>query len=173
MKRNTRYFQEMKNELKQLSSFTLPIFVLIIIPLIIERNIAAKNLLTLVIGIPIMALGLYFMIKTISTFIKIGRGTLAPWSPTRKLIIGGMYGHVRNPMIIGVIIVLIGESIAVESLNIFIWAGMFFLINNIYFILFEEPNLEKRFGNEYREYKMNVPRWIPRSKPFFPNSELE
>jgi len=163
----------MINALKQLSSFTLPILVLIIIPLSIERNIAAKDFLTLVIGLPIMALGLYIMIITISTFIRIGKGTLAPWSPTRKLIIGGIYGYVRNPMIIGVIIVLIGESIAVESLNILIWTGMFFLINNIYFILYEEPNLEKRFGNEYREYKKNVPRWIPRSKPSTPNSELE
>jgi len=113
------------------------------------------------------------MTMTISTFIRIGKGTLAPWSPTRKLVIGGMYGHVRNPMIIGVLIVLIGESIAILSLNIFIWAGIFFITNNFFFVLYEEPNLEKRFGTEYQKYKKNVPRWIPRLKTFVPDSELK
>jgi protein-S-isoprenylcysteine O-methyltransferase Ste14 len=113
------------------------------------------------------------MIMTISTFIRIGKGTLAPWSPTRKLVIGGMYGYVRNPMIMGVLIVLIGESIAILSLKIFIWAVIFFIINNIFFFLYEEPNLEKKFGAEYQEYKKNVPRWIPRLKAFVPDSELK
>lgn len=52
---------------------------------------------------------------TISTIIRIGKGTLAPWSPTRKLVIGSMYGHVRNPMIMGVLIVLTGEAISIMS----------------------------------------------------------
>ena len=99
---------------------------------------------------------------------KILDGTLAPWSPTRKLIIRGLYAYVRNPMILGVLTVLIGESLAIMSLRIIIWAVIFFIMNNIYFILYEEPNLEKKFGDEYREYKNNVPRWLPRVKPFKP-----
>ena len=74
-------------------------------------------------------------------------------------------------MIIGVLIVLIGESVSILSLNILIWALIFFIINNVYFLVYEEPNLEKRFGNEYREYKRNVPRWIPRFKPYSTESE--
>jgi protein-S-isoprenylcysteine O-methyltransferase Ste14 len=106
------------------------------------------------------------MIITISIFIRIGKGTLAPWSPTKKLVITGIYRYVRNPMIIGVLIVLIGESISILSLKILIWALIFFIINNIYFLFYEEPDLEKRFGNDYKEYKKNVPRWIPRFKPY-------
>lgn len=154
----------MKNVIKQIISFILPITVLILVPLYIERNISMKNFPTLLIGLFVMCAGLYIMTMTISTFIKIGRGTLAPWSPTRKLIVVGMYGHVRNPMIMGVLTVLIGESVAIMSLPIFIWAIIFFIINNIYFFLYEESNLEKKFGDEYREYKRNVPRWIPRLK---------
>lgn len=116
-----------------------------------------------------MVMGLYLMATTISIFIRIGKGTLAPCSPTRKLIKGGMYGYVRNPMIMGVLTVLIGELIAILSIKLFIWMGIFFIVNNIFFVLFEEPNLEKKFGDEYREYKKNVPRWIPRSKPFRPD----
>ncbi|MCX6255752.1 MAG: isoprenylcysteine carboxylmethyltransferase family protein [Bacteroidia bacterium] len=163
----------MKNVIKQLISLILPITVLVFVPLYIETNISIPHLSVLLTGLFIMCIGLYIMTMTISTFIRIGKGTLAPWSPTRKLVIGGMYGHVRNPMIMGVLIVLIGESIAVLSLNIFIWAGIFFIINNLFFVLYEEPNLEKRFGTEYQEYKKNVPRWIPSLKAFVPDSELK
>lgn len=161
----------MKHLIKQLFSFILPVTVLIIVPLSIESNISAQNTWTLFIGILIITGGLYIMSATISTFIRIGKGTLAPWSPTRKLITGGMYGYVRNPMIMGVLTVLIGQSIAIMSLNILIWTGIFFLINNLFFVVYEEPNLEKKFGDEYREYKKNVPRWIPRLTSFTPGSE--
>jgi protein-S-isoprenylcysteine O-methyltransferase Ste14 len=156
----------MKNVLKQIFSFILPVTVLIIIPLEIEKNISYHSITALLTGLFIISVGLYIMIVTISKFIRIGKGTLVPWSPTRKLIISGIYRHVRNPMIIGVLIVLIGESIAILSQSIFEWAFTFFIINNIYFVLLEEPLLEKKFGAEYQEYKKNVPRWIPSLKPF-------
>jgi protein-S-isoprenylcysteine O-methyltransferase Ste14 len=155
----------MKNVIKQIISFILPITVLILVPLWIEKS-ASIHISTLIIGIFIMCIGLFIMILTISSFIKIGKGTLAPWSPTKKIVIKGMYAYVRNPMIIGVLIALIGESIAILSLNIFIWAVIFFIINNIYFLAYEEPNLERRFKDDYREYKRNVPRWIPKLNPF-------
>jgi protein-S-isoprenylcysteine O-methyltransferase Ste14 len=158
----------MINILKQILSFILPVTVLIIIPLYIEPDISVHHFSALLAGLSIMFIGLYLMIRTISMFIRIGKGTLAPWSPTRKLIIKDLYGHVRNPMITGVLIVLIGESITILSLNIFIWSIIFFVINNFYFVLLEEPQLEKKFGAEYREYKKHVSRWIPGRKPFIP-----
>lgn len=160
----------MKNVLKQLVSFILPVTVLILVPLYIEKDISIKNVPTLLLGLLIMIIGLYAMIKSISAFIKIGKGTLAPWSPTKKLVIAGMYRYVRNPMIMGVLTVLIGESIAIMSMQILIWAGIFFLINTTYFVLCEEPDLERKFGDQYREYKRNVRRWVPRWKPFNSNS---
>ena len=160
----------MKNVLKQLVSFILPVTVLILVPLYIEKDISIKNVPTLLLGLLIMIIGLYAMIKSISAFIKIGKGTLAPWSPTKKLVIAGMYRYVRNPMIMGVLTVLIGESIAIMSMQILIWAGIFFLINTTYFVLYEEPDLERKFGDQYRGYKRNVRRWVPRWKPFNSNS---
>jgi len=163
----------MKTIIKNIISFILPGIVLIIVPFYIEPDISIKQILALVTGLLLMCIGLFIMTLTISLFIRIGKGTLAPWSPTKKLVINGIYGHVRNPMISGVLIVLTGESIAILSLNIFIWAVIFFIINNLYFVIYEEPNLEKRFGHEYKEYKKNVPRWIPRLKPFVSDSELK
>ena len=69
----------------------------------------------------------------------------------------------------GVLIVLLGEALTFLSKNIVIWAGEFFIINIIYFIIYEEPNLEKRFGEEYREYKKHVSMWLPRLTPYYPD----
>jgi len=113
-----------------------------------------------------MGMGLYAITMTVSSIIRIGKGTLAPWSPSEHLVIGGMYGYVRNPMILGVLTVLIGESVAILSYRILIWAVCFFVTNTIWFVVYEEPSLTKKFGEEYRQYKKNVPRWIPRLKPF-------
>jgi protein-S-isoprenylcysteine O-methyltransferase Ste14 len=63
-------------------------------------------------------------------------------------------------------LMLVSESIVIKSLNISIWAAIFIIINTIYFIFSEEPGLEKRFGNDYKIYKRNVNRWVPRITPF-------
>jgi protein-S-isoprenylcysteine O-methyltransferase Ste14 len=154
--------------LQHLASFLLPITVLIIVPALIEPHPILASALPLAAGLLFILLGLFVMAQTILTFIRIGKGTLAPWSPTRKLVVSGMYAYVRNPMILGVITVLIGESIAFLSLSILVWAVLVFVINTLYFIFSEEPGLEKRFGDEYREYKRNVPRWLPRRNPWRP-----
>ena len=163
----------MKNVFKQLTSFLLPVFVLIIMPLLIESNfIFSMNIISIV-GLMILLIGLATMILTIRMFIQLGEGTLAPWSPTRKLVIFGLYRYMRNPMILGVSLVLSGESILFRSYRIALWLAVFFLMNHFYFLLSEEPGLEKRFGREYVEYKRNVPRWIPRLTPWNPQDEEE
>jgi protein-S-isoprenylcysteine O-methyltransferase Ste14 len=160
----------MKNVFKQMFSFILPFIVLILVPLYIEPHITADHIIALLSGLPVICIGLYILTTNVSAFIRIGKGTLAPWSPTRKLVITGMYRYVRNPMISGVVIALAGEAITVLSLNILIWAAVFFIVNNLWFLLYEEPDLLKKFGKEYSEYKKNVPRWIPRLEPFIPDS---
>ncbi|CAG0935358.1 protein-S-isoprenylcysteine O-methyltransferase [Thermoflexales bacterium] len=115
------------------------------------------------------ALGLVFLIGglglfswCVSLFDRVGRGTLAPWDSTRHLVAVGPYRYIRNPMISGVAAMLVGEALLWGSSVLGLWAGLFITINHIYFVLFEEPGLEKRFGESYRAYKAAVPRWIPR-----------
>jgi protein-S-isoprenylcysteine O-methyltransferase Ste14 len=163
----------MKKVLNQIISFLLPIIVLIIVPLCIEKDITIKFLPAFILGVIIIVIGLYAITMTVSSIIRVGKGTLAPWSPSRHLVIVGMYGYVRNPMILGVLTVLIGESVAILSYRILIWAACFFVINTIWFLVFEEPSLIKKFGDEYREYKKNVPRWVPRLRPFKSDSDLK
>ena len=147
--------------------------VLVIVPLWIEKNWSVQVSVHLFTGLVVILVGLTIMVITISSFIRIGKGTLAPWSPTKKLVVKGLYKYVRNPMILGVFTVLLGEALSLWSENILIWAGAFFIINTIYFIIYEEPNLEQRFGHEYREYKKHVSRWLPRVTPYHPEQQNE
>jgi len=159
----------MKNLFKQIFSFILPVTVLVIVPLWVQNNRTINTGFHLVSGLILIVTGLVVMWFTISSFMRIGKGTLAPWSPPKKLVIRGLYRYVRNPMILGVLTVLLGEALCLWSKNILIWAGSFFFINTLYFIVYEEPNLENRFGDDYREYKKHVSRWIPRLRPYLPS----
>jgi protein-S-isoprenylcysteine O-methyltransferase Ste14 len=114
------------------------------------------------IGVVLIGLGLAFMVNTIALFARLGRGTLAPWDPTRQLVVRGVYRYVRNPMISGVFCVLLGEAVALKSVYLFAWFVLFVTLNLIYIPLVEEPRLERRFGADYVQYKREVPRWIPR-----------
>jgi protein-S-isoprenylcysteine O-methyltransferase Ste14 len=106
------------------------------------------------------------MVATNRLFATIGQGTLAPWNPTAHLVVEGIYRHVRNPMITGVFAILLGESLLAASRPLFFWFLIFLTINMIFIPLFEEPDLLKRFGPDYDEYRRHVPRWIPRLSPW-------
>jgi protein-S-isoprenylcysteine O-methyltransferase Ste14 len=110
--------------------------------------------------------GLGLFVGSVGLFARVGRGTLAPWDPTRNLVAVGPYRYVRNPMISGVALMLLGEALFWSSTAVGLWAGGFLIINHVYFILAEEPGLEQRFGDAYRDYKAHVPRWIPRARPW-------
>ncbi len=120
----------------------------------------------LVLGGLFLVLGLFFAGWTMRLFAVKGQGTAAPWNPPKNLVVAGPYCYVRNPMITSVLSISLAEALLLSSwlcLGLFVlfWAG-----NMIYFPLFEEKDLEKRFGESYREYKRNVPRWIPRLTPW-------
>ena len=116
----------------------------------------------------LIALGLILFGWTVTLFATVGRGTLAPWDPTQRLVVLGPYRHVRNPMISGVLAVLLGEAALLGSLPLFAWFLLFFMLNHLYIPRFEEPGLDRRFGEDYRRYKQHVPRWLPRLRAWPP-----
>jgi protein-S-isoprenylcysteine O-methyltransferase Ste14 len=120
-------------------------------------------------GAALIGLGVLLMYLTITLFARAGKGTLAPWDPTERLVVAGPYRHVRNPMISGVLSVLLGEGLLLGSPGILICAAVFFVVNAAYIPLVEEPGLVRRFGDDYVEYRGNVPRWIPRPAPWRPD----
>ena len=116
-------------------------------------------------GAVLIAIGVALVAWTITLFARVGRGTLAPWDPTSKLVARGPYRYVRNPMITGVGTILAGEALFFRSGAIAIELAVFAVVNAIYFPLVEEPGLRRRFGAEYEDYCARVPRWLPRVRP--------
>jgi len=119
------------------------------------------------------SVGLVLSVWTVRLFMKVGGGTPAPWDPPKRLVVRGPYRHVRNPMITGVLFLLFAEAILLQSWAIAVWMMVFFIGNAVYFPLGEERGMEKRFGNQYRDYKEHVPRWMPRLSPWSQESDEE
>jgi protein-S-isoprenylcysteine O-methyltransferase Ste14 len=149
----------------------LPGTVLVFIPAIIllmtrgshfHPEISSPDEIRFWVALLLAGIGVIFSGWTARLFMTFGEGTPAPWDPPRRMVIRGPYRHVRNPMITSVLITLLAEAIFFGSWPIAFWMLIFFIGNAVYFPLVEEKGLERRFGDDYLEYKAHVPRWIPR-----------
>ena len=118
------------------------------------------------VGLWLVVIGLTLFISSLRRFADDGKGTLAPWDPPRRLVINGPYRYVRNPMISGVVLLLVGEALLLRSLPLAVWAAAFAALNAVYLPFVEEPMLRARFGESYATYCANVPRLIPRLRPW-------
>ena len=157
--------------LKQLLSIiALPVTILLLFPIFLMVEFEFRPLwglesfsaaLVSGLGFALIVLGLIQLIYTISIFFSMGKGTIAPWNPTRNLIKTGIYGYTRNPMMIAVFFVLMGESSIAGSVYLVVYSVIFVIVNLFYIPLVEEPKLIKRFGEEYIKYQKEVPRWLP------------
>lgn len=152
-----------------LSALILPFNVVVVVPVILlmifsdTTTVSSQTEIILkLISVPFFLTGSLLLTSTVYLFYKKGRGTLAPWDPTTTLVTDGPYKKVRNPMISAVFFLLIAEVLFFRSLPLVIWCTFFITINAVYMPLVEEPRLEKRFGEQYREYKERVPRWFPK-----------
>ena len=153
---------------KQFTALVLPFCALVIIPAGLLYDLSAGRFSAVfspyfvAIGIVLGAIGLIMLAETVRALHRVGEGTIAPWEPTRNLVSSGMYAYARNPMIAGVMLVIVGEALVFDSIAIAVYAFVFFITNDIYFRYFEEPSLEKRFGQKYHDYKKSVPMWLPK-----------
>ena len=139
----------------------LPGMVTVVVPALLLSDAELGPWPLALLGAVLMAAGLGMIVWTVSLFVRVGRGTLAPWDPTSKLVVRGPYRHVRNPMISGVLAVLVGEAGLFGSWAVLAWAAVVFAINAVYFVHVEEPGLRERFGAEYEAYAASTPRWLP------------
>jgi protein-S-isoprenylcysteine O-methyltransferase Ste14 len=128
----------------------------------------APALLTALAGVALLAAGLLLLARTIALLAVAGEGTLAPWDATSRLVVRGPYRYVRNPMISGVLAVLLGEAALLGSRALLGWFAAVLAVNAVYLPLVEERGLRRRFGPPYDEYRANVPRWLPRLRPWEP-----
>jgi protein-S-isoprenylcysteine O-methyltransferase Ste14 len=117
-------------------------------------------------AISVIAIGIAIYLYTAFWgFALIGGGTPAPIAPTRILVVKGLHRYVRNPMYIGLALVIAGQAWLFHSRHIAIYLGCVLVIVNFFVLFYEEPTLRKQFGEEYERYRASVPRWIPRFRP--------
>jgi protein-S-isoprenylcysteine O-methyltransferase Ste14 len=140
----------------------LPGVVTLLVPALIVSGDEVASWPLSLLGAVLIALGVVLIAQTVALFATVGDGTLAPWDPTARLVVRGPYRRVRNPMISGVLFVLLGEALVFGSLALLAWWAVVFAINAVYFPLVEEPGLRRRFGADYEAYRASVPRWLPR-----------
>ncbi len=152
----------------------LPFTVAVLVPIwLARRNGMALGVgshlpqpLTQAAGLCLLTVGGLLFLASLHRFVTEGRGTLAPWDPPRHLVVRGPYRYVRNPMISGIVFLLLGEALLLLSRPPLTWALIFLAINGVYIPLLEEPALVKPFGEAYREYCRHLPRLVLRVRPW-------
>ena len=119
-------------------------------------------------GLLLVAVGLLALLHSLTRFLVEGLGTPAPVAPTERLVVGGLYRYVRNPMYLAVGAVIVGQALALGRPILFVYALAFALAVALFVRAYEEPTLLRRFGEEYAAYARAVPAWWPRRDPWEP-----
>jgi protein-S-isoprenylcysteine O-methyltransferase Ste14 len=118
----------------------------------------------LLLSLPFIFIGVCIMLWSLLHF-ALAKGTPVPFNPPPRLVISGPYAYVRNPMYLGAFIALFGVGILLRSLSlIFVFVPLLILLINWLLRVVEEPELEKRLGEEYIRYKTRIPRFFPVKK---------
>jgi protein-S-isoprenylcysteine O-methyltransferase Ste14 len=119
-----------------------------------------------VIGGALIAAGVAVLLSAFGRFVIEGIGTPAPVAPTERLVVGGAYQYVRNPMYLAVATVIAGQALLFGQVVLLIYAVLFGVAVTSFVHGYEEPGLAARFGEEYEAYMRAVPRWQPRLRPW-------
>jgi protein-S-isoprenylcysteine O-methyltransferase Ste14 len=121
-------------------------------------------------GAALIAIGAGVLLHSFGRFVAEGRGTPAPIAPTQRLVVGGLYRHVRNPMYIAVGATIVGQALLLGRPLLLAYAAAFWLVVATFVRSYEEPTLSARYGEEYAAYRRAVPAWRPRLRPWSPRS---
>ena len=106
------------------------------------------------------------LLHSFARFALEGLGTPAPVAPTERLVVGGIYRHVRNPMYVAVLSIILGQALLFSSWAVAVYAAIAAIAMVSFVRLYEEPTLARRYGTEYETYRSNVPGWLPRLTPW-------
>ena len=111
---------------------------------------------------PLWIIGGVILLWSFWNFLVEGRGTPAPIDPPKELVAVGFYRYVRNPMYVGVLLILIGHFLWFGFWLLLAYTVLAFIATHLFVTLYEEPTLKRKFGAGYEEYLKKVPRWIPK-----------
>src|SRR5215212_1268192 len=121
-----------------------------------------------VLGVMLLVAGLIVLVRAFVRFVVEGLGTPAPIAAPERLVVGGLYRYVRNPMYVAVLAIIVGQALILGQLVLLPYAATFWLITAAFVRWYEEPALTRRFGADYEVYRRAVPAWLPRLRPWEP-----
>ena len=121
-----------------------------------------------VLGAALIAVGAGVLLNAFARFVVEGRGTPAPVAPTERLVVGGLYRHVRNPMYLAVGATIVGQALALGRPVLLAYAAAFWVVVAAFVRSYEEPTLSARYGEQYAAYRRAVPAWWPRLRAWSP-----
>ena len=113
-------------------------------------------------GVALASFGGLLALACVISFAVVGLGTPAPFDAPRRFVACGPYRWVRNPMYLGALLVILGAGLYLRSPSALLVAVVFVFLAHVFVLLYEEPALERAFGDDYRRYKASVNRWLPR-----------
>jgi len=117
-------------------------------------------------GLPVLCAGAFILIWCVRDFYAMGKGTLAPWDPPKVLVVAGFYRFVRNPMYLGVLLLVLGWGMYYRSPAVLLYDIVLFVSFHLMVVFSEEPRLNAQFGEQWDSYRNGVHRWLPRIKPW-------
>jgi protein-S-isoprenylcysteine O-methyltransferase Ste14 len=126
-----------------------------------------------VLGVLLLVAGTIGLIQAFVLFVVEGLGTPAPVAAPERLVVGGLYRYVRNPMYVAVLAVIVGQALLLGQLGLLLYAAAMWLSAAAFVRWYEEPTLARRFGADYEAYRRAVPAWWPRLRPWKPNERNE
>jgi protein-S-isoprenylcysteine O-methyltransferase Ste14 len=125
-----------------------------------------------IVGVALAAAGAAVLIQAFVRFVTEGLGTPAPVAPPERLVVGGLYRYVRNPMYLAVLANIVGQALALGQLGLLAYAGAVAGMVAGFVHWYEEPTLSRRFGAQYQAYRRAVPAWWPRRRPWEPGRRV-
>lgn len=117
-------------------------------------------------GLILLTVGAIVLVQAFARFVAEGRGTPAPVAPTERLVVGGLYRFVRNPMYLAVVAAITGQGLALGQLVLLGYAAVVWVTVASFVRWYEEPTLARQFGAQYQAYRRAVPAWRPRTRPW-------
>ena len=118
------------------------------------------------VGGMLVVAGVVVLLDAFTRFVVEGTGTPAPVAPTERLVVGGLYRYVRNPMYLAVEATIVGQALLLGQAVLLAYAAVFALAVVSFVHWHEEPTLRRRFGAEYDAYRRAVPAWWPPRTPW-------
>jgi len=121
-------------------------------------------------GVVLLIAGVAAAAEAFVRFAVEGLGTPAPVAAPQRLVVGGLYRYVRNPMYVALLAAIIGEALLLGQVSLLAYAVVVGVITNLFVRFYEEPALRRRFGDQYEVYRKAVPGWWPRLRRWKPES---